>query len=391
MSKMLWSLAIVALLLGGSVVAGEPPVGGPVAETEETFDRPKAGKVNARTLNVRAGPSVDRARITALKRGRSVTVVGRKGKWLKIELAADISLWIMAKFVTLPEGQALPAAGTVNARNVRLRGGGHNKAPILRTLDLDTQLAVVEKKGDWLRVKAPAGTHAWVYGTYITLDGGAPVVIPDKPVIDPPPTPVDDPPKRVVVSPDDPGVKAFSQAETAYRRALAQKNPDLVAVFLLYHEVHQIKGLPAVVKTTCAARMSDIAKRLPDAQKKLISAKVKSGVQAEIDAIKRATAAAIDVLPKIAPRYVARGFLDKAPDIAGIPGTHKLSTSGVLLYYLRAVGPDVDLDKMVGRKVGVTGRKRFVKGWGVQVIDVTLVGDFKNPPTSKTRFEVMKK
>ncbi len=388
MSKMLWSLAVVALLLGGSVVAGEPPVGEPAVDTEETFDRPKAGKVNARTLNVRAGSAVDRARITALKRGRTVSVVGRKGKWLKIELASDISLWIMARFVTVVEGEVLPATGTVNAENVRLRGAGHNKAPILRNLDLDTQLEVVEKKGAWYRVKAPAGTYAWVYGTYVTLeDGTAPVT----PVTGPVTGPVTDPPKTVTINPDDPGVKDFSQAETAYRQALAQKNPDLVAVFLLYYKVRQTKGLPAVVRTTCEARMSDIARRLPDAQKKLISSKVDSEVQKKIDAIKRATAAAIDVLPKIAPRYVARGFLDKAPDVAGIPGTHKLSTSGVLLYYLRAVGPDVDLDKMLGRKVGVTGRKRFVKGWGVQVIDVTLVGDYKNPPTSKTRFEVIKK
>jgi hypothetical protein len=40
------------------------------------------------------------------------------------------------------------------------------------------------------------------------------------------------------------------------------------------------------------------------------------------------------------------------------------------MYYLRPAGPAVRLDRLVGKQVGVTGPKRFVPGWGTEVVDV---------------------
>jgi hypothetical protein len=415
MIRTTWKALLLGLLVaGGSAFvlrAGEPAAGGaegPVVGevAEETFAEPKTGRVTARTLNVRVGPSTEKQLITTLKRDRELKVVGKKGKWLKVELPTDISVWIVAKYVTVPANQDLPATGTVNANKVRLRCKGDRKSPILRHLPIDTELEVADRSGEWFKVKAPPGTYAWVHGSYIKFgDGEGPVVDPkvtDPVVTDPKTTDpkVTDPkttdPKTTDPKTTDPkvapkvigtGVKEFGEAEEAYRRARAERNADLVAVFLLYYNVWKIADAPKVIKDTCQARMSEIASRIPAAQRKRVEQEVKKRVAARLKAIDAAAEAAKDELPRVAPSYTAVGYLDKAPDVAGIPGTHKLTMSGVLLYYLRAAGSGVDFGKLVGRKVGVMGRKRCVKGWGIQVIEVNDIREFQRPPSTKVRLE----
>ncbi len=375
--------------------AGEAQPAPPPEETP--LPEPKTGRVNARTLNVRVNASTDKRPITTFKRDRQVKVVARMGEWLKIELPGDISTWVMSKFVTIPEGQDMPATGTVNANRVRLRSAGDLKAPILRELPRDLQVEVMDRSGDWFKIKAPAGTYGWIFGKYVKFDEGAvdPVDpnVEDPKVADPK---VEDPkvedpkvtdpkvdPKVVTGS----GVEQFAEAEAAYRQAKAEGNPDLVKVFLKYYEVAKIPDVPKVIKTTCQSRMDQIARRIPGTQRKRIDAEVKRLVEARIKAIDAAAEAAKSEIPKVAPKYTAVGYLDKAPDVAGIPGTHKLNLSGVLLYYLRAAGNDVDLGAHKGRKVGVIGRKRYIKGWGIQVIEVSEIRPYQRPPSTRSWVE----
>jgi len=377
----------------------------PKGPREVSLPEPKSGRVNARTLNVRVSPSTDKRPITTFKRDRRIKVVATKGNWLKIELPGDISTWIMSKFVSIPEGRDMPVTGTVNANRVRLRSAGDLKAPILRELPRDLQVEVVDRSGDWFKIKAPAGTYAWIFGKYVKFEDGPVAVDPPikdpvkgpvkDPVKDPIKDPVKDPSKDPTVVKDPPdevkdpkvvtgvGVEQFAEAEAAYRQAKAQKNPDLVKIFLKYYEVARLADVPKMIATTCKARMDEIASRIPGAQRKRIDAEVKSRLEARLKAIDAAARAAKSEIPKVAPKYTAVGYLDKAPDVAGIPGTHKLTLSGVLLYYLRPASNDVDLGAYRGRKVGVIGRKRYVKGWGIQVIDVSEIRPYKRPPSTR--------
>jgi hypothetical protein len=409
-------LAAWVLALAAPAGEGGDPVPVVGEEQEVTFAQPKTGKVIARTLNCRVGPSTGKELITTFKRDREVKVVGSKGKWLKIELPTDISVWIVAKYVTIPEGQDLPTTGTVNANKVRLRAKGDLKSPILKHLERDTQLEVADRSGDWFKVKAPAGTYAWVHGNYIRLEGAGDTQPGDTQPGDTRPgdtrpgdtqpgdtrpgdtQPGDTQPKKPdpkkppeVIQPGSPGVKEFSEAEAAYRRARAEKNPDLVKVFLMYYEASRKPGVAKAVKARCESRMTEIARRIPGSQRKRIESEVRRQVEARLRAIDAAAEAAKEQIPKVAPKYTAVGFLDKAPDVPGIPGTHKLSMSGVLLFYLRAAGKDVDLAKFLNRKVGVIGRKRYVKGWGIQVIDVDDLLLYKEPPRTSARLEAIRK
>ncbi|MHC4917184.1 MAG: SH3 domain-containing protein [Planctomycetota bacterium] len=404
MSRTISSLLLVGLCLGFGVASGgEPEV---VAEPDEqVFAEPKAGSVSARTLNVRVGPSIEKRLITTLRRGRQVNVVGSKGKWLKIELPSDITVWVVGKYVTLVEGQALPTTGTVNAAKVRLRAGGDYKAPILRLLPMDTQLEVTERSGEWLRVKAPPATYAWVHGSYIKLGAGDTLptatgtettgtettgtettgtettgtettgtettgteTIPTTPVI------------------RGAGVKAFADAEKAYQAELAKAEQDLIKVFLMYYSVSATEGVHPAVKAKCEQRMKEIAVKMPAADRKRIKNAVKGELQKRLAEIERARREALAQLPRVAPKYTAVGVLERAPEVPGIPGTHKLTMSGVLLYYLQPAHEGLDLQKFVGRKVGISGSKRYVRGWGIQVIDVTGINYYQTPPSTRATF-----
>jgi SH3-like domain-containing protein len=430
MNKMFRLLALVlsGLLSAADLLAGTP---GPAADTggappvvvtpgagaaaveddapEIAFPAPKAGTVSARTLNVRAGPSVDKALIASLKQGQPLSVLASKGKWLKVELPPEVSLWIMSKYVTLPQGQPLPALGVVNSAQVRLRAGGDVKSAVLRNLDQDAQLEVVSASGDWLKVKAPPGTAGWVYASYVKLgDTGLAAAGPDvgktnpvaggtrvtPPVADPgigDGTAAEQPVAAEPVEPPPvltgPGVEVFAGAEAAYREALASATPDFTPVFLLYRKAALTEGVPDAVKNTCEARMQEMAGKMPEEQKKRVEAEVRRGIEEQVAALRAAAEEAKRQLPRVAPRPTAVGFLDPAPALPGIPGTHKLSESGVLLYYLRSTADDVDLARFVGHKVGVVGRKVFAPGWGIQVIEVIDIFDYKEPPSTSATLE----
>jgi SH3-like domain-containing protein len=411
MNKIVNSLLVLGLGLVATPVAAAaatPPE--PAADSEVPLPEPKIGRVTARTLNVRVSPSTDRRPVTTIKRDRKLKVVARKGEWLKIELPGDISTWVMSKYLTVPEGQEMPLTGTVNAQRVRLRAAGDLKAAILRELPRGLQLEVVDRAGDWFKVRSPAGTWAWIFGKYVKFDEGASPTGPSLsgPVTGDPgtgpaaagnagdPAPEVKDPGTGQAEPDTgkpaevltgTGVQQFSEAETALRQARAEQNPDLVKVFLMYYQVAKTEGAAAAIKDRCESRMKEIAAMIPGAQRKRIQQEVKLQVAAKLKAIDAAAEAAKGEIPKVAPKYTAVGYLDNAPVVAGIPGTHKLTISGVLLYYLRAAGSDVDLGALVGRKVGVIGRKRYVKGWGIQVIDVSEVRPYRRPPSTRAWVE----
>jgi SH3-like domain-containing protein len=395
---------------GGDAVAP----GGETVDIDMIFPEPRVGVVQATKLNLRAGPNIEKDILVTVKKGTNLTVIGARGDWLKVELPSTVNLWIHSKFVDIPEDVLMPAAGTVNANKVRLRAAGSLKATTLKHLDVDTQVEVVARVNDWLKVKAPAGTPAWAHGKYVKYDttGSIKVARTDDTTA---PVGGTDTTGKVNLIPvtggetgdgtkttptggetdpvgpkalSFPGVEVFAQAEQAYRQALEKQDPDWVTVFLLYHKVSSGKQTPADVRATCHARMKEIAAKLPKAEQKKIDDEVNRQLKSRLAALKREADEAKKLIPHVAPIFTAVGFIDKAPNLPGIPGTHKLSVSGVLIYYLQPTGKHVNLDRLIGRKVGVVGRKKFVADWGIQVIDVTEVQKFQEPPVTRARLEI---
>ncbi len=375
----------------------EPPVTPvPPAEpivpeaNEEVFPAPRSGQATAR-VNVRVGPATDKALLGTLSRGDEIRALGQAGKWLRIRVPERMPLWIGAQFVELPAGETFPAVGTLKGDKVRARSAGDLKAPILKELPRGTQVEVLGKTGDWLKIKAPADVTAWIYADYVELGGqlasgpassgiGSGTRVPEPPR---PPetgkTPETAKGPDVVKAPEEPtgtvelkgpGVGVFAEAEDAYRRAQAQEPPDYSEAYELYRRARAVKGLPAPVAAQCDRRLAEIGPKLTAEQAKQVDDKLVAERKEKIRALREEVIKIQTQIQSADRVFTAEGYLTQSPDVAGVPGPYKLSVSGVLMYYLKPAGPAVKLDRLVGRQVGVTGPKRFVPGWGTEVIDV---------------------
>ncbi|HEY80319.1 MAG TPA: SH3 domain-containing protein, partial [Caldilineae bacterium] len=62
------------------------------------------GQVTARKLNLRAGPGMDQAILTQLRRGDQVQVMGRSdnGQWLNVTSEAGFTGWVAARWIAFP-------------------------------------------------------------------------------------------------------------------------------------------------------------------------------------------------------------------------------------------------------------------------------------------------
>lgn len=82
----------------------------------------KEGRVSARTLRVRAGPSINYSIVGELKRGDAVSVEGEFGEFLKIAPPVSCSLWINASFVEKIEPEGPATLGSTRADGLKVPG-----------------------------------------------------------------------------------------------------------------------------------------------------------------------------------------------------------------------------------------------------------------------------
>lgn len=137
--------------------------------------------VTADRVNVRAHPD-RRAELMRkadgtplqLSRGERVEALEERAGWKKISLPPDAIVWIKKEFVV---------DGVVVARNVNLRSGPSVSYAILGKRDLGDRVEALTQHADWLGIRAPAGTAAWVAAEYLqTIELQPPVAASRGPV-----------------------------------------------------------------------------------------------------------------------------------------------------------------------------------------------------------------
>lgn len=372
---------------------------------EEAFVEPVSGRTRGK-LNIRTGPDVSQTLLGTLAPGTDLRLLGRLGKWYRVQIPDKLGLWVSSQYVDLPAGDTFPATGTLKADKVRLRADGNLKAPSLKELPKGEVVEVIGRTGDWLRVKAPPDVTAWVYGEYVEVQGTVnalpPAPKPPEEVKPPettkPPEP-GRPPSEVkppeTIKPPDPGefkgsgVALFAEAEDAYRRAQAAQPPEYGEAYILYRRTLGVKDLPQVVRDTCDARLAELRSKMSAEQLKAADAKIGAEIKEVIrrEEARRLGSPAPAPATDVVPRYTARGVIAQAPAVPGVPGTHRLTVDGTILYYLRSAVAGLDLNAYAGRQVGVVGQRRLVPGWGTEVIDVVDVGLLNVAPASKAWVE----
>ena len=130
--------------------------------------------------------------VLRLNKGDRVTVLeeisvkkppaGEPDKWLKIALPKDVPVWANSQFIDA-------ATKTVKATRLNLRSGPGENYSVLGRLEKGAAIQEVERKGEWIRLQAPADTHAFVAACLVHRDATTPptAVAAIPPSVTPPP------------------------------------------------------------------------------------------------------------------------------------------------------------------------------------------------------------
>lgn len=159
-----WGFWRVALLVLSLVLLATPAVVRAAAYV----------RVKAQVANVREGPGTRFSRLWRGYENDPLEVVGREGRWLKVEDFEGHGGWIYAR---LTDGR--PAVIVNNVKTwANIRSGPGLEYPVTFTADRGVSFRVVGKRGDWLRIQHADGDRGWiaqslVWGTSTNKTGTA--------------------------------------------------------------------------------------------------------------------------------------------------------------------------------------------------------------------------
>ncbi|HEY1017282.1 MAG TPA: SH3 domain-containing protein [Herpetosiphonaceae bacterium] len=134
----------------------------------------------ADNLNLRDGPGTDYVGMTKLDANIEVDLLARAGEWFQVQTSDGASGWLIGEFLAIqpgviervPETADIPSAnptlvGSVSETGVNLRGGPDKGFESLGKLTADTELKLLARYKEWLKVETPRGTTGWIAADYV--------------------------------------------------------------------------------------------------------------------------------------------------------------------------------------------------------------------------------
>jgi len=116
-------------------------------------------------VNVRARPGLRSEVIGRLRQGQEVTVVEEAfakqatntppEAWWRIQLPPEIAVWVFTDYVD-------PKTSSVTANQLNVRAGPGFLHQIVGRIPQGTKVEILQRAGDWLRIKAPKGATGYV-------------------------------------------------------------------------------------------------------------------------------------------------------------------------------------------------------------------------------------
>ncbi|NNV04705.1 N-acetylmuramoyl-L-alanine amidase, partial [Brevibacillus sp. MCWH] len=116
------------------------------------------GVVNADSLNVRQGPSVDHKVITTLKKGTKVSIVGQENGWYKISLSNNGYAYVGKSYIDLK------TKTVVNCESLNVRETPSKDGKILSTLKKGEKVDILGEENGWLKISYKKESYGWVNG-----------------------------------------------------------------------------------------------------------------------------------------------------------------------------------------------------------------------------------
>jgi N-acetylmuramoyl-L-alanine amidase len=151
-----------------------------------SFAAGETAVVNADTLNVRGGPGTSYDVIQQNVNGDRLPVLDKSGDWVKVKLASGASGWVAGWLVAVEQpspapASFLPSAGqssggtaVVSGSSVNVRGGPGTGYDVMAQANQGDRLTVLDKSGDWVKIKLSSGSAGWIAGWLVSIEQPAP-------------------------------------------------------------------------------------------------------------------------------------------------------------------------------------------------------------------------
>ncbi len=147
------------------------------AEGTTYYSKSRTGTVKTKyassTVNVRAGANKSEARVTTLKGGTKVKVLGRNGSWYLIETKGGTQGFISSKFLSTSGSSSSSSSSSktttarVTASAVNMRATASAKGNKVLVLAKNTKVTVLSKaNASWWKVKYGSKT-GYIYSKYL--------------------------------------------------------------------------------------------------------------------------------------------------------------------------------------------------------------------------------
>jgi SH3-like domain-containing protein len=132
-------------------------------------------------VNVRSRPDTDSEVVTHLKKAEMVTVIeevtrhkagpGEPTRWAKVAWPSEVPVWLYAEFVDR-------SASQVKVTKLNLRAGPGENYSVIGSIEKGTPVKKLDAKGDWWKIEAPEGCHAYIAANLLqSKPDVAPVVV----------------------------------------------------------------------------------------------------------------------------------------------------------------------------------------------------------------------
>jgi SH3-like domain-containing protein len=113
-------------------------------------------EIKAREANMRSGPGERHAVQWSLSRGYPLQVISRRGEWLQVRDVEKDSGWVHRSLTGKSQHMA------VKSRVANVRQQPRTNARQVGQLQHGDVVRVLERRGDWVRVRPDAGQAGWV-------------------------------------------------------------------------------------------------------------------------------------------------------------------------------------------------------------------------------------
>ncbi|GAW91270.1 SH3 domain-containing protein [Calderihabitans maritimus] len=138
-----------------------------------------AGKqvvVRGKYVNIRSGPGTNHTKLGRSYRGDKYPLLQKKGDWYQVQLPDGREGWLagwLTRLEEVPEEEVEKRSARVAGSYVNVRSGPGTQYVRVGVLTRGTAVTILERQGEWYKVRYMGKRVGWIAGWLLELDEGA--------------------------------------------------------------------------------------------------------------------------------------------------------------------------------------------------------------------------